>query len=140
MARLKAIDGWVFRLNGTAIPMPTGTEVTISKGNADGLAITDAELNGNGTSTAKYTKVRPHFANCVLSLDTEEAMDAFSDACGREDNLVVMENGDATYSIETGALISPQERGTPEINLVTMNSEAFSVIAMEGTIAARTIA
>ena len=140
MARLKAIDGWVFRLNGTAIPMPTGTEVTVNKGNSAGLAITDAELNGNNTSTAKYTKIRPHFANCVLSLDTEELQDVFNDACAREDNLIVLENGDATYSIETGALISPQERGTPEINLVTLNTEAFSVVAMEGTIAARTVA
>jgi hypothetical protein len=139
MSQIKAIDGCVLRGNGTAFPVPTGTEMNISKNNAAGLVIKDTELNGDGNSTALYARTRAHISGLVVSLDTEALEDEFLELCALEDVKWVLDNGQSFYSIEKGAIISPQENGTPEINHITRKTEAFEIRSMTGTIIARVV-
>jgi hypothetical protein len=139
MSGIKAIDGATLRGDGTAFPIPVGTEMNISKGNNSGLIIKDTELNGNGTSTAQFSRVRAHISGLVLSLDTEELEDEFLELCSRDDVKWVLDNGQSFYSIEAGAIISPQENGTPEVNHVTRNTEALEIRSMTNNIISRVV-
>lgn len=139
MAGIKAIDGATLRGDGTAFPVPVGTEMNISKGNNAGLIIKDTELNGNGESTALYSRTRGHITGLVVSLDTEALEDEFMELCARDDVKWVLDNGQSFYSIEKGAIISPQENGTPEVNHITRNTEAFEIRSMNGSVVARVV-
>ena len=139
MSQIKAIDGCVLRGDGTAFPVPVGTEMNIAKGNNAGLVIKDTELNGNGNSTALYARTRGHMSGLVVSLDNEALEDEFGELCAREDVKWVLDNGQSFYSIEKGAIISPQENSTPEVNHITRNTEAFEIRAMNGVVIARVV-
>jgi len=140
MAQIKAIDGAVLRGNGTPFPIPVGTEINIAKSNTAGLVIKDTELHGNGNSTALYTRTRGHISGLVVSLDTEELEDEYLDLCSQEDVKWVIDNGQSFYTVEKGAIISPQDNATPEINHLTRNTEAFSIRSMNGQVIARSLA
>lgn len=137
--KILAIDGAVLGINGTEIPIPKGTEFNIAKSNKKGRAVTEVEMNGDGSSTPIFSKIRGHISGMVLRISTEAHEDLFTESFGEAEHQLTISNGDAIYSIAKGILKSPQADSTPEINAIKRTTEAFEIISANGLIIQRKI-
>lgn len=129
--KLIATDACTLSIDKVKFPVPVGTEIIVHKG---GFVNGEAEFDGDATATVKQNITTGIIKGIVLRIKSKTKKKWFDEQASLQGQTMVLDNGNAAYTIPSGAIMCPATDSSIGFSNKNLTTEAFDIRSLIGKV------